>query len=114
MSQDHNHLNHATWECKYHVVFTPRYRKKAPFGQVRRYLSSVFHALDRRKECRIEEQGYRMWPTMDLTKASDHPDRLRLGAMDILLPHEPTVESGSPKKKDLSFKCDSLGSRRGT
>jgi REP element-mobilizing transposase RayT len=28
MSQDHNHLNHATWECKYHVVFTPKYRKK--------------------------------------------------------------------------------------
>jgi hypothetical protein len=26
MSQDHNHLNHATWECKYHVVFTPKYR----------------------------------------------------------------------------------------
>src|SRR5262245_43556090 len=25
MSQDHNHLNHATWECKYHVVFTPRH-----------------------------------------------------------------------------------------
>ena len=25
MSQDHNHLNHATWECKYHVVFTPKY-----------------------------------------------------------------------------------------
>ena len=23
MSQDHSHLNHATWECKYHVVFTP-------------------------------------------------------------------------------------------
>ena len=23
MSQDRNHLNHATWECKYHVVFTP-------------------------------------------------------------------------------------------
>ena len=33
MSQDHNHLNHATWECKYHVVFTPKYRKKALFGQ---------------------------------------------------------------------------------
>ena len=28
MSQDHNHLNHATWECMYHVVFTPKYRKK--------------------------------------------------------------------------------------
>jgi REP element-mobilizing transposase RayT len=32
MSQDHNHLNHATWECKYHVVFTPKYRKKVLFG----------------------------------------------------------------------------------
>src|SRR5262245_28599474 len=28
MSQSLNHLNHATWECKYHVVFTPKYRKK--------------------------------------------------------------------------------------
>ena len=27
MSQDRNHLNHATWECKYHVVFTPKYRE---------------------------------------------------------------------------------------
>ena len=25
MSPDHNHLNHATWECKYHVVITPKY-----------------------------------------------------------------------------------------
>jgi hypothetical protein len=33
MSQGHNHLNHATWECKYHVVLTPKYRRKALFGQ---------------------------------------------------------------------------------
>ena len=38
MSQGHNHLNHATWECKYHVVFTPKYRKKALFGHIRRHL----------------------------------------------------------------------------
>jgi putative transposase len=55
MSQDHNHLNHATWECKYHVVFTPKYRKKMLFGQIRRHLGSVFHELARRKECQIEE-----------------------------------------------------------
>jgi putative transposase len=55
MSQDHNHLNHATWECKYHVVFTPKYRKKMLFGQIRRHLGSVFHKLARRKECQIEE-----------------------------------------------------------
>jgi REP element-mobilizing transposase RayT len=35
MSQGHNHLNHATWECKCHVVFTPKYRKKLLFGQIR-------------------------------------------------------------------------------
>ena len=35
MSQDHNHLNHATWECKYHVVFTPKYRKKLLFGKIK-------------------------------------------------------------------------------
>ena len=33
MSQDHNHLSHATWECKYRVVFTPKYRKKVYSGR---------------------------------------------------------------------------------
>jgi putative transposase len=55
MSQDQNHLNHTTWECKYHVVFTPKYRKKLLFGQIRRHLGTVFHELARRKECKIEE-----------------------------------------------------------
>ena len=55
MSQSLNHLNHATWECKYHVVFTPKYRKKLLFGQIRRHLGSVFRELAQRKECQIEE-----------------------------------------------------------
>jgi putative transposase len=50
-----NHLNHATWECKYHVVFTPKYRKKLLFGQIRRHLGNVFRELAQRKECQIEE-----------------------------------------------------------
>src|SRR6185295_11628779 len=50
MSQVHNHLNHATWECKYHVVFTPKYRKKLLFGRIRRQLGNVFRELARRKE----------------------------------------------------------------
>jgi putative transposase len=55
MSQDHNQLNHATLECKYRVAFTPKYRKKVQFGQIRRHLGTVFHELARRKECKIEE-----------------------------------------------------------
>ena len=34
MEAECNHLNHATWECKYHVVFTPKYRKKLLFGKI--------------------------------------------------------------------------------
>jgi len=33
MEAEFNYLNHATWECKYHVVFTPKYRKKLLFRQ---------------------------------------------------------------------------------
>jgi REP element-mobilizing transposase RayT len=55
MEAEFNHLNHATWECKYHVVFTPKYRKKLLFGKIKRNLGQVFHDLARRKECRIEE-----------------------------------------------------------
>jgi putative transposase len=50
-------LNHATWESKYHVVFTPKYRKKVLFGQIRRHLRTVFRELAGGKECQIEE-GY--------------------------------------------------------
>ena len=55
MEAEYNHLNHVTWECKYHVVFTPKYRKKLLFGKIKRHLGQVFHDLARRKECRIEE-----------------------------------------------------------
>ena len=55
MEAEFNHLNHATWGCKYHVVFTPKYRKKLLFGKIKRHLGQVFHDLARRKECRIEE-----------------------------------------------------------
>ena len=55
MTSEYNHLNHATWECKYHVVFTPKYRKKVLFVKLRTHLGPVFHDLARRKECRIEE-----------------------------------------------------------
>ena len=50
-----HHQNHATWECKYHVVFIPKYRKKAIFGVTKKRLGDVFHELARRRESKIEE-----------------------------------------------------------
>ena len=55
MTQVTDHLNHSTWECKYHVVFTPKYRKKALFGPIRKELKDVFHRLATQKNCKIEE-----------------------------------------------------------
>ncbi len=48
-------LNHTRWDCKYHIVFIPKYRKKALFGQIRRELGEVFHRLAKQKESVIEE-----------------------------------------------------------
>jgi putative transposase len=48
-------LKHTTWECKYHVVFIAKCRKKTLFGQIRRELGPVFRELARQKESEIVE-----------------------------------------------------------
>lgn len=48
-------LSHTKWECKYHVVFIPKYRRKALYGQLRQDLGRVFRNLAEQKECRVEE-----------------------------------------------------------
>jgi putative transposase len=54
MRQDRS-LNHSRWECKYHVVFIPKYRKQAIFGGIRRKLGEVFRRLAEQKGSKIEE-----------------------------------------------------------
>jgi len=54
MRQVHS-TNHTRWECKYHVVFVPKYRKKEIFGQIKKELGEVFHRLAEQRECVIEE-----------------------------------------------------------
>ncbi|MEL7085687.1 MAG: IS200/IS605 family transposase [Cyanobacteria bacterium J06597_1] len=48
-------LNHTSWNCKYHIVFIPKRRKKVIFGQLRGHLGEMFHELARQKECQIVE-----------------------------------------------------------
>src|SRR5512132_1844169 len=55
MSELYQSLSHSKWDCKYHVVFVPKRRRKAIFGQTRRQLGAIFHALARQKECQIIE-----------------------------------------------------------
>lgn len=48
-------LSHSAWECKYHVVWIPEYRKKSIYAELRQYLGEVFRDLARQKECAILE-----------------------------------------------------------
>jgi len=48
-------LNHSKWDCKYHVVFIPKCRRKALYEGLRAHLGPVFRALALQKEGRIEE-----------------------------------------------------------
>ena len=48
-------LSHAKWDCKYHIVFIPKCRRKTSYGELRRHLGEVFHKLAAQKESKIEE-----------------------------------------------------------
>ena len=52
---DYQSLNHTRWECKYHVVFIPKYRRKVLYGEVRRQLGALFRTLAEQKESTVEE-----------------------------------------------------------
>ena len=48
-------LNHMKWECKYHVMFIPKGRRKLLYAELRKHLGEVFRTLAQHKESRIEE-----------------------------------------------------------
>ena len=52
---DYQSLKHTKWECKYHVVFIPKCRRKILYGKLRRHLGEIFKELASQKECQIEE-----------------------------------------------------------
>jgi len=53
--KDYQSLNHTRWDCKDHVVFIPKRRKKAVYGSIRQHLGKIFHELPRQKESAIVE-----------------------------------------------------------
>lgn len=48
-------LSHAKWECKYHLVFIPKCRRKTLYEQLRRHLGKVFRTLAEQRQCCILE-----------------------------------------------------------
>lgn len=50
-------LSHTRWECKYHIVFIPKYRRKVLYHQLRKELGPVLRSLAEQRECRVEQGG---------------------------------------------------------
>jgi putative transposase len=61
-------LSQSKWECKYHVVFIPKCRRRTLYEQLRRDLGEVFRTLAEHKESRIEE-GHLMLDHVDMLVA---------------------------------------------
>jgi len=53
--QTYESLKHTTWDCKYHVVFIPKCRRKVLYQGLRRELGAVFRSLAEQWECKVEE-----------------------------------------------------------
>ena len=52
---DKNSLSHTTWNCKYHIVFAPKYRRKIIFGELKQDIADILSMLCKRKEVHIVE-----------------------------------------------------------
>ena len=48
-------MSHTRWDCKYHVVFIPKKRKKVIYGSLRKYLGEILHELAKQKGIEILE-----------------------------------------------------------
>ena len=98
MSDLYHSLSHSKWDCKYHVIFIPKGRKKLLFGKIRLALGKVFHELARQKECTIL-QGHLM---------RDHVHML----IEIPPKHQVSSIIGFLKGKSAIAVARSLGKQR--
>lgn len=52
---DVNSLSHTKWNCKYHIVFAPKYRRKIAYGQLKQDIANILSTLCKRKGVKIVE-----------------------------------------------------------
>ncbi len=50
---DNNSLSHTTWNCKYHIVFAPKFRRKVIYGELKQDIANILSMLCKRKEVHI-------------------------------------------------------------
>ena len=52
---NNNSLSHTTWNCKYHIVFAPKYRRKVAYGKLKEDIRDIISMLCKRKGVNIVE-----------------------------------------------------------
>ena len=52
---DNNSLAHTKWNCKYHIVFAPKYRRMVAYGKLKKDIADILSALCKRKGVKIVE-----------------------------------------------------------
>ena len=62
---DNNSLAHTSWNCKYHIVFAPKYRRKAFYGQFRVEVGKILREL-------------REWKGVHIIEAEVCPDHIHM------------------------------------
>ncbi len=65
--QDWRSLSHVRWECKYHVVIIPKYRKKVFFGRMRGKIGEILRELCRQRGINLLEGHAMPGPIMQVT-----------------------------------------------
>ncbi|MCI5697777.1 MAG: IS200/IS605 family transposase [Clostridiales bacterium] len=55
MNNDNNSLAHTKWNCKYHIVFAPKYRRQEIYGKIRVEIGKILRLLCQRKDIEIIE-----------------------------------------------------------
>lgn len=53
--KEYQSLSHTRWDCKYHIVFIPKCRKKVIYGALRQHLGEIFRDLAQQRECKVVE-----------------------------------------------------------
>lgn len=86
-------LGHSKWECKYHVVFIPKCRRKTLYEHLRRHLGEVLRKLAEQKESRIWE-GHSMADHVHMTIAI--PPKFAVSQVVGLIKGRPATRSAQP------------------
>lgn len=55
MRFDESSLSHTTWECKYHLIFAPKYRRKVIYGKIKKDIGIILRSLCERKGVELLE-----------------------------------------------------------